>query len=181
MGHQLLITGSVKAPLDFTKSLLSEPALTIQRVLNKPSILTFSFLLDVMDRETPRSLDKVAVSDALGNVLFTGYVADEPTQRTYGFRDGGLVQIVDVTAMSDDILLDSTWTTTQTISLGQSTQETWQMLSMAVGDATTQVAITGSGSSGRLELEAGTTWSQISEAFANSTQSCIECSMGKFW
>jgi hypothetical protein len=93
--------------VDYTGAVHVEGPITVQRALNEPTRCTAEIVLGVQGLATPVRRGRVVVSDAAGNVMFTGYLATEPVREWVGEASEGPVYRARVTAVSDEWLLDN--------------------------------------------------------------------------
>ena len=91
-------------PIDYSAAIAADRPLRIERNLNKPSILTA--LLEIGTLAPPaRRARIIAIADT-GTILFTGYLAVEPVALYAGVATTGPVFRYQVSAISDEWLLD---------------------------------------------------------------------------
>ena len=114
----------------------------------------------------------VAVSDDLGQVLFTGYISSPPAVSCSGEYTNGLLTQASTTAISDELLLDRVLTTTRSLALNQSAVQSLQAVTTQSG--TGQVAVSSASTGaivGRFETSAGSKWSTSAGRLAVSARS----------
>lgn len=91
-------------PIDYSAAIAADVPLKIVRTLNKPSIL--SGLLEIGALPIPTRRARVIVSADNGTLLFTGYLAVEPVALYAGVSTTGIVYRYEISALSDEWLLD---------------------------------------------------------------------------
>jgi hypothetical protein len=157
--------------LDYTDAITPKTPLRIERVLNEPSICSFTLATQVLNLLVPLRLARVVVSDDSGLILFTGYVASEPSLELVGEGVAGPVYQTVVAAVSDDVLLDMQGLSQTQTSFGLAAGQLAQNLTNLV-DATrfslntTQATAT----VGRFVSEPAKRWSGNVGALASSSR-----------
>jgi hypothetical protein len=94
--------------VEYTGVVAEAGPITVQRVLNAPSRCTMEVLVDVGGLALPVRRGRVVMiaEDAVGTVLFTGYIATGPVRVYAGEGLQGAVYTARVMAVSDEWLLD---------------------------------------------------------------------------
>lgn len=98
---KLLVNGS-----DYTACLAAEPALKVERTLNKPSTCTFALADGQSGLATPLRDQFVEVTADNGTVLFTGYVYTDAFDAYAGEGIAGPSYLTHVGAISEEYVLD---------------------------------------------------------------------------
>ena len=91
-------------PTDYSDAISADFPLKIERTLNKPSILTT--LLEIGALPAPARRGRLIATSESGTILFTGYLAVEPVAIYAGVSTTGPVFRYQVSAISDEWLLD---------------------------------------------------------------------------
>ena len=94
-----------KGPVDYTSSVVAGRPFRIVRRLNEPVTCTVT-LFPAFGLSVPARNGRMVVTDASGNILFTGYLAAEPALELAGQGTMGAAYQAAVSAISDEILLD---------------------------------------------------------------------------
>jgi len=94
-----------KGAIDYTSAIVAGRAFRIVRRLNEPVTCTVT-LFPAAGCATPARNGRMIVADDSGNLLFTGYLAQEPVLELQGQGTMGAVYQVEVAAISDEILLN---------------------------------------------------------------------------
>ena len=92
--------------MDYSAAVAVEGPVTVQRRLNRPSRCTAEIALGVGGLATPVRRGRVVVTSGAGAVLFTGYLATEPVAVYVGQGTTGPVYRAQISAVSDEWLLD---------------------------------------------------------------------------
>ncbi len=92
--------------IDYSGLLHDKQPITITRKLNEPSVCSFGMVTSATAITVPLRNGRVIVTDGNEVVLFTGYVATEPTRELMGAGTIGPVYQLALSAVSDEILLD---------------------------------------------------------------------------
>lgn len=119
--------------VDYTGCIVEGRTFRIERTLNAPSMFYVSLLSTAMSLPTPVRNARVICADDSGNLLFTGYLATEPEMVLAGEATSVQVYVAEVTAVSDDILLNRAALAKQFFSYGQSAGKTISILSSGLG------------------------------------------------
>jgi len=119
--------------VDYTSCIVEGRTLRIERTLNAPSMFYVSLLPAAMLLPVPVRNARVTCADDSGNLLFTGYLAVEPEMVLAGEGTLGQTYVAEVTAVSDDILLNRAALARQFFSYGQSAGKTISSLSGGLG------------------------------------------------
>lgn len=90
-------------PIEYSDYLMAEGPVTIARKLNVPQTCTWT-MRDCLKR--PVRTGRVVVTGDAGAVLFTGYLPLEPEAVALGSGAGGIVYRLELSALSDEWLLD---------------------------------------------------------------------------
>ena len=159
-------------PEDYTGSIESTKSIAITRQLNAPSECTFAFLPDAQGLALPQRYARVSVVDGSGLVLFTGYVATTPAMVLSGAGIAGSSYQAQVTAISDELLLDSVLSVQSGTTLKQSVGQVLQTLTQLAGAEPLALSTQASALTvGRYEATAATKWSVAAGSLAASARS----------
>ncbi|MDQ2834055.1 MAG: hypothetical protein M3Y50_09990 [Acidobacteriota bacterium] len=156
--------------VDYSAALCPDGPTKIERVLNTPSIC--SGLLDVSDAglKVPVRRARVAVTSANGTVLFTGYVATEPTPVYVGVGLTGPVYRYAWRAVSDEWLLDKQPLPALGVGLGQNAGQLLTTLTARIASGLFTTAGVGDGHPvGVFEPLQTESWSQNAGHLASSS------------
>lgn len=157
-------------PADYTSSVVAGRPFRIVRRLNEPVTCTVT-LLPSQGLATPARNARIGVADDGGNILFTGYIATEPTLELAGQGTMGAVYEAVVTAASDDILL-SRQSIPQTgatygAAAGQALQSLLSRMQIA---GITQALSQATQNISEFQPESSRTWAENAGALANATR-----------
>lgn len=92
--------------VDYTTDLDGNVAPQVERKINQPSVLRCSLLGNTPGFVVPATGARVIVSKANGGLVFTGYLTQAVQFEYLGFGEQGAVYRFDLTAESDEVLLD---------------------------------------------------------------------------
>src|SRR4029077_20328548 len=95
-----------QGPQDYTGSLDGTKSPRIERKLNQPAELQFSLVAYTPGFVIPAMGARVMLGNANGSDVFTGYVSAAPQYEYLGWGEQGPVYRYNVTAQSDEVLLD---------------------------------------------------------------------------
>ncbi len=166
-------------PIDYTASIESKNSVVIKRQLNAPSECSLSFLPDAQGLPVPIRYARLSVSDSGGLVLFTGYVATEPAMVLAGSGVMGASYKAEITAISDEVLLDSVHSIKTTTALNQPVAESLQTLARLSGAAPLTLSSgSSSGVVGRYVALAGSKWSEAAGTLSASARSAYRVVSG---
>jgi hypothetical protein len=91
---------------DYTRAVDDTVPPKVERKLNKPAQLQFSLLANSSTFDLPVIGARVSLSKSSGGIFFTGYTIEAPQYQCIGFGQMGPVYRYNVTAESDEVLLD---------------------------------------------------------------------------
>jgi hypothetical protein len=94
-------------PRDYSTVVDSEHMPHIQRQLNRPAQLHAALIAAGSDFVVPAAGGRVLISRDNGETVYTGYVSANPTYEYLGWGEAGPVYRYDLSAVSDEWLLDS--------------------------------------------------------------------------
>ncbi len=158
-------------PIDYTGCIESSRPVLITRKLNAPSECVIAILPESSSRPIPARYSRVSIADDAGTLLFTGYVALSPELIVVGAGTAGLSYAALITAISDEVLMDSLLSVKPGTALNQPLRQTLQTLATTVGS--TELTF-GEGVStaivGRYDLVAGSSWSTAAGTISSSTR-----------
>jgi hypothetical protein len=170
---------SGSGPTDYTGSISSATSVIIKRQLNAPSECSFFFLPDAQGLALPARYARVLVTDMFGAVLFTGYVAATPAMMLVGGGMTGALYQAQVTAISDELLLDSVLSVKSGTTLNQPVSQAMQTLARLSGAASLTLSTQVSPAVvGRYQAAAATKWSQAAGMLASSARSAYRILSG---
>jgi hypothetical protein len=127
----------------------------------------------------PARNGRVIVADDSGITLFTGYVAIEPALELVGQSDAGAAYQAQVSAVSDEVLLDRQPLPQSQAGVAQSTNQLLQALNARLGGAEISFAITeANGTIGEFVPDAAQRWSKNAGALASMARSAYRVVSG---
>jgi hypothetical protein len=159
--------------VDYTATIDRSQPVEILRALNEPSILKATLCLAASTLPTPARRGRiVAIADA-GTVLFTGYLAIEPTPAYAGEASAGPVYRLALSAVSDEWLLDKQGFGGAALGLGVDSQSYALRLAEQVAGVTLPATTSSAGlpASGFFAPPAGASWSTQVGQLASTTAS----------
>lgn len=124
-----------KGAVDYTSCIVEGSTFRIVRSLNAPSLFYVCLVPFAISLPVPVRNARVICSDDSGNLLFTGYLAVEPEMVLAGETSTGKLYVAEVSAISDEILLDRMALAKQFFSYGQTADKTIASLSGGLGVA----------------------------------------------
>ena len=157
-----------KGPLDYSRAVSAEKPLRVERKLNEPAIC--AMLLDCGDAglTLPVRKARVTVTADNGDVLFTGYVATQPAQLYAGAGIAGTVYMTEISAVSDEWLLDKQQVPLSGPGYAQGIGQLLRTLTGRVDSSRlTTTGIADTATVGLYVPEAGQSWSHNAGALAN--------------
>jgi hypothetical protein len=158
--------------VDYTGCIVQGSTFRIERTLNAPSLFYVSLLPSAIPLPVPARNARVICADDSGNLLFTGYVVVEPEMVLAGEATAGQLYMAELTAVSDDILLNRMALAKQFFSYGQSADKTMSALAGGLGvDAITTSLSTPLSSVGEFIMNPGVAWSGNAAQLADSSAS----------
>lgn len=144
----------------------------IRRQMNKPSLCSFFAAPAAAGLTMPVRNGRIVVADDSGNVLFTGYLDVEPALELVGQDSAGAVYQAQVSAVSDEVLLDQQ---PMPVMLAGVSQTAFQLLeSLSGGLNTYGLTFANSeptGSVGNFLPDAAKNWSANAGALADGARS----------
>jgi hypothetical protein len=166
--------------MDYSEALAASRPLLIQRKLNAPSICSFGLVLTGVDPEMPARNGRVIVTDDNGVILFTGYVAIEPTRQFAGAATAGAIYQLFLSAVSDEILLDRQSVPQTRATAGQTVGELFSTLTSRVDPTRFSVSETSTTPIlGYFQPKPGDTWSQNTAAMASQARFAYSSLLGQ--
>jgi hypothetical protein len=161
--------------LDYTARVQFGKGAVIRRRLNQPSTCTLTVLLGQTVLLPPVSGARVQIVNAAGAYLFTGYVAGAPAQVTTGTTASGGDFMASVFAVGDELVLNTETSLLQTTILNQSALQSWGALNLLSGNTSLPVYFNGQvAEASRVEIAAGSRWSDVASTLANSGRSAYQ-------
>ncbi len=152
--------------VDYSSALAGAAPLKIERKLNAPTLCQMSLLPAGVP--IPARNGRVMVSADNGTLLFSGYVVCEPERTFAGEGCEGTLYLLQVSAVSDDILLDRQRASQTTTAVGQAAGDVLNALTLRAGNG---VAVTAQGTTamiGSFIAEAGQSWSSNTGLLASA-------------
>ncbi len=170
---------SGSGPIDYTGSINSAKSIVIKRQLNAPSECILFFLPDAQGLALPTRYSRVSVVDTGGLTLFTGYVATPPTMILIGGGLMGAYYQAQITAISEEVLLDSSLSVKAGAALNQTVGEALQTITRLSGAAALTLRPQSSPTIvGRYQAEAATKWSVAAGILASSARTAYRIISG---
>ncbi len=161
--------------VDYTGCIVEDSIFRIERTLNAPSLLYVSLVPAAISLPIPARNARVTCADDSGNLLFTGYLAVEPEMVLAGEAVSGQVYVAEVTAVSDEILLNRAALAKQFFSYGQSAGNTISTLSNGLGVSGITTNIPQSISTvGEFVMNPGAAWSGNAAQLASGSASAYK-------
>lgn len=158
--------------VDYTGCLIEDRTFRIERTLNAPSLFYVSLLPSAVSLPVPARNARVICADDSGMLLFTGYLAVEPEMVLAGEATAGQLYVAELTAVSDDILLNRMALAKQFFSYGQSADKTLSALAGGLGvSAITTTLTTPLSNVGEFIMDPGVAWSGNAAQLADSSAS----------
>ena len=165
--------------IDYSEVLAAKHPITIVRKLNLPSICSFGLIINASGIEPPLRNGRVIVTDDAGIVLFTGYIATEPALELAGAGTTGPVNLLLLSAVSDEALLDRQTVPQTRATAGQSVDTLFSTLKSRVDPSRLSLTLTGTPLTiGHFMPNAGQSWSQNAGALASMARSAYSAISG---
>jgi hypothetical protein len=130
-------------PIDYTQCMSGETPFTLQRKLSAVSVCRVLLDCNVRGSAIPAKYGRLIVTSDAGLVLFTGYVVLTPTLKLAGAGYVGLLYVNEVTAFSDELLLDQQGTPQTSGNAGLSMLTVMQALTERIDPVRFSVAAVG--------------------------------------
>jgi hypothetical protein len=157
--------------VDYSACVVEGQSFRVERKLNVPSVLTVSLLPSAAGLPVPARNGRVVLADDSGNLFFTGYVANEPAMVLAGQATAGPAYVAELSAISDEVLLDRMTLAQQYASYDQSAQT---MMTALTGGLGASVITTGGANLqatvGQFIASHGMAWSESAGELAASTR-----------
>ncbi len=154
-------------PIDYSDELMAEGPVTIDRKLNVPTTCRW-MMRDGLER--PARSGRVVVTSEDGSILFTGYLPQEPEAVCAGAGAGGTVYRLQLSAISDDWLLDKQGVGTTGESFAESGDALLRSLTSRVDGSRFTTTATGLiAQIGSVTTSAARSWSENAGAIANAS------------
>jgi hypothetical protein len=158
--------------VDYSQAVVAATKFAIERQLNQPSLCSFTVAPSVVNLPTPARNGRLIVADDSGTILFTGYVATEPALELIGQSDAGTAYQAQVSAVSDEILLDQQPLPQSQAGVSQSTNQLLQALNARLGVAGISFALgAANGTIGEFVPDVAQSWSKNAGALASMARS----------
>ncbi len=130
-------------PIDYTQCLSGEAPFRLQRKLNEVSVCSLLLDCNVFGIAVPAKYGRMIAASDAGVVVFTGYVVLTPTSKLAGAGFAGLLYIKEVTAFSDEVLLDQQGTPQTSGNVGLSMLSVMQALTQRIDPVRFSIAAIG--------------------------------------
>ena len=164
-------------PIDYSAALSPDEPLKISRVLNQPSIC--SGLLEVGSLPVPVRRGRMIITAANGTILFTGYLAIEPTGVYAGVSTTGPVYRYAFSAVSDEWLLDKQTPTLLGLSLASAAGAALVAFTQRVASGLLSTSgISNARAVGVFEPSESATWSKSAGELASASYSAYRAVSG---
>lgn len=161
-----------KGAVDYSGCIVEGATFRIVRTLNAPSLFYVTLLPFAAQLPTPSRNARVICADDSGNLLFTGYLAVEPAMVLAGEATTGPLSIAEVTAVSDEILLDRQALPKQFFSYGQTADKTIAAMSGGLGISAINTSLSSTLSTvGEFVSSPGLSWSGNAAQLASNSAS----------
>ncbi|ACO33925.1 MULTISPECIES: hypothetical protein [Acidobacterium] len=165
--------------VDYSACVVEGQTFRVERKLNAPSVLTVSLLPSAAGLPVPSRNGRVLLADDSGNLFFTGYVANEPAMMLAGEASSGPMYVAEMSAISDEVLLDRMALAQQYASYNQSAQTMMSGLTGGLG----ATPITAGGANlqatiGQFIADHGMVWSEGAAELAASTRGAYRVQNG---
>jgi hypothetical protein len=153
-------------PIDYSGALAGPTPLKIERKLNAPTVCQASLL--PTGAAIPRRNGRVMVSAESGALLFSGYVVSEPEGIFAGEGCEGTIYLLQVSALSDDIILDRQRASQTTTAVSQAAGDVLSALTLRAGGGADVTAQGTTAMIGSFASEAGQSWSSNTGLLASA-------------
>jgi hypothetical protein len=161
-----------KGAVDYSQSVVTTAKFLIERQLNQPSLCNFTLAPSAVNLATPVRNGRVVIADDSGILLFTGYVAAEPALALIGQSSAGAAYQVQVSAVSDEVLLDQQPLPRSLAGAAQSAGQLLQRLNTRLeGSGVSFTTSTASAAVGDFTPDAAQSWSANAGAAAAMARS----------
>src|ERR1700760_4747804 len=151
--------------VDYTGALAGPTPLKIERTLNAPTVCLVS--LYPTGNAIPVRDGRVMVAAEDGTLLFSGYVVSEPERIFAGEGFAGAVYLLQVSALSDDVLLDRQHSSLATVAVSQEAAQVLDAMTTRAGGVAAGVTTQGTTAMiGSFTSEAGGSWSSNTSQLA---------------
>jgi hypothetical protein len=155
--------------IDYSSCIVSGRTFRLTRKLNAPSLLAVALLPAAASLPVPARNGRVVLGDDSGNIFFTGYVATEPALVLAGGGTSGQIYAAELSAVSDEVLLDRLALAQGLSTYGQSAQQTLLSLTGGLGLSTITASLSSAlATVGQFIADAGAGWSANAAALVAS-------------
>ena len=161
--------------VDYMEQIHFDAKATITRRLNQPTICRFSIIIEPGGKAIPVREAQVLVASFSNQILFSGYIASDPTITLVGQGDKGPLYTAAVFAVSDELLLDKIATTGPATLLGSSARASWNGLANLSSTALPITLSQRLTKAGRFQVAAGMVWSALAGRLASCTKTAYRC------
>jgi hypothetical protein len=153
-------------PIDYSGALAGPTPLKIERKLNAPTVCQARLL--PTGAAIPRRNGRVMVSAESSALLFSGYVVSEPEGIFAGEGCEGTIYLLQVSALSDDIILDRQRASQTTTAVLQAAGDVLSALTLRAGGGADVTAQGTTAMIGSFASEAGQSWSSNTGLLASA-------------
>ncbi|MBV8674439.1 MAG: hypothetical protein JOZ33_13480, partial [Acidobacteriaceae bacterium] len=161
-----------KGAIDYSQTIVAAEKFLIERQLNQPSLCSLTVAPSPMGLLTPVRRARVVVADDNGIILFTGYIAEEPAILVIGQNSAGSATQVQVSAVSDEVLLDGQQLPQSMPGVLAQANQLLQGLNARLPAAGISFALAANnGTISKFIADAGQSWSQNAGALASMARS----------
>jgi hypothetical protein len=169
-------------PIDYTAAIAADLPFKIERTINQPSVCSGTLDLSTQILSTqivPARRGRVVATAANGTVLFTGYLAIEPTGIYAGVSSTGPVYRYAISAVSDEWLLDKQTPTLLALSLASSAGAAFSAFTQRVAPGLLSTSgVTNARAVGVLETTGTAPWSKSAGELAAAAYSAYRAVSG---
>ncbi len=165
--------------VDYSACVVEGQIFRVERKLNAPSILTVSLLPSAVGLPAPARNGRVVLADDSGNLFFTGYVANEPAMVLAGEVSTGQMYVAEMSAISDEVLLDRLTLAQEYASYDQNAQTMLGALTGGLGAVPITASLTTSLENlGQFIASHGMVWSEGAAELASSARGAYRVQNG---
>lgn len=165
--------------VDYSASIVAGQSFRLERKLNAPSMLLVSLLPAACSLPLPARSGRIVLSNDAGQILFTGYLASEPAMVLAGVASIGAVYLAELTAMSDEVLLNRVALLQDFASYGESANAAFEALAGGLGVLPVTTSLTTTlGEVGQFLVQGGDLWSETAASLAANVCSAYRVHAG---
>ncbi|MBV8629828.1 MAG: hypothetical protein JOZ83_02815, partial [Silvibacterium sp.] len=157
---------------DYSQAVVASDKFLIERRLNEPSLCSFTLAPTALNLANPARYGRVVAAEDSGVILFTGYVLEEPAILMVGQSSSGAAAQVKVSAVSDEVLLDTQPLPQSMAGVSAQANQLLQGLNARLGVAGISFALAANnGTIGHFSADAARNWSRNAGALASIARS----------